>query len=100
LNRTSASISSISIWEIGIKIKKGKLDIGISIEEFTRRLKKLGYIRIVPVDRAIWIRNLALEWDHSAPADRTIVATAQIDDLPILTKDEAIRRFKGIKTVW
>jgi PIN domain nuclease of toxin-antitoxin system len=53
LDRTSASLSSVSIWEIGIKIKKGKLDIGISIEDFTQRLKKLGFIRIIPVDEAI-----------------------------------------------
>lgn len=100
LDRTSASLSSVSIWEIGIKIKKGKLDIGISIEDFTQRLKKLGFIRIIPVDEAIWIRNLSLEWDHTDPADRTIVATAQIENLPILTKDEAIHQFEGVKTVW
>jgi len=100
LDRTSASLSSVSIWEIGIKIKKGKLDIGISIEDFTQRLKKLGFIRIIPVDEAIWIRNLSLEWDHTDLADRTIVATAQIENLPILTKDEAIHRFEGVKSVW
>jgi len=36
-----ASISSISIWEIGIKIRKNKLDIGLTLEEYVRRLKLL-----------------------------------------------------------
>ena len=29
-----AFVSSISIWEIGIKIKEGKLEIGTSLEDF------------------------------------------------------------------
>ena len=97
---TTAFLSSISIWEIGIKIKKGKLDIGISIREFSDRLRRLGLIQIVPVDEAIWIKNLELNWNHPDPADRTIVATALIKNVPILTKDETIRRFRGVKSIW
>lgn len=34
---TGALISSISIWEIGIKIKKGSLDLGVGLEEYVTR---------------------------------------------------------------
>jgi PIN domain nuclease of toxin-antitoxin system len=34
-----AIISSISIWELGIKLKRGKLEINISLEEYVSRLK-------------------------------------------------------------
>jgi len=44
--------SSISIWEIGIKIKRGKLEIPLSIKEY--------------VDR---IRNILLDWDHRFDAE-------------------------------
>ena len=88
-----AIISSISIWELGIKLKRGKLEINISLEEYINRLKQLGTLKIIPVDKTIWVRNLSLDWTHKDPADRTIVATAQLKNLPIITKDDFIRGY-------
>lgn len=50
----SAALSAISIWEIGIKIKKGKLKIGMPLEHYVRRIKELKGIEIVPVVRDVW----------------------------------------------
>jgi PIN domain nuclease of toxin-antitoxin system len=94
-----AIISSISIWEIGIKIKKGVLDIKISLPEYVDRLNRLEYLQIIPIDETIWIKNIELDWQHKDPADRTIVATAMLHDLPILTKDVLIRNYYP-KTIW
>ena len=99
IDRSGAFISAISIWEIGIKIKRKKLDIGLDIKTYTDRLKRLNSVRIVPIDEDIWIRNLELDWDHRDPADRTIVATATIHDAVLLTKDDMIRKFYE-KAIW
>ena len=53
-------ISSISLWEIGIKIKNRKLDIGMTIEHYVKNIHKLGYLKIIPVDETIWLKNLSL----------------------------------------
>ncbi len=90
-----AIISSISIWELGIKLRKGKLEINISLEEYVKRLKQLGTLEIIPVDETIWLKNLSLDWTHRDPADRTIVATAQLKNVPIITKDDLIRGYYG-----
>ncbi|EDY82582.1 hypothetical protein VDG1235_2205 [Verrucomicrobiia bacterium DG1235] len=100
IEEQGAYISSISIWELGVKIRNKKLDIGMSIREYAEKIRRLGSIEIVPVTESIWIRNLELEWDHRDPADRTIVATALTLDLPILSKDKIIRTFKGVKSIW
>ena len=97
--RTGAIVSSISIWEIGIKIKRGKLDIGLDIEAYSRRLQQLSALSIVPVDSTTWVRNLELNWDHRDPADRTIVATAQLRGADLVTKDRAIHEFYD-RTIW
>ena len=34
------------------------------------------------------------------PADRVIVATALLRGVPVLTKDETIRSFEGVTSVW
>jgi len=52
------------------------------------------------VETTTWLRSLALPWEHGDPADRVIVATALLLGLPILTKDQPIRDFKGIRSIW
>jgi len=61
---TKAVVSSISIWEIGIKVERGRLDLGTSLEDFVVRLKSAGSVEIVSVSDAIWLRNLRLVWNH------------------------------------
>lgn len=86
-------LSSISIWEIGIKMKKGKLNIPISFDEYLARVRKIAGLTIIPVDENIWAENLRLDWEHPDPADRTIVATAALRGVPIVTRDERIAGF-------
>lgn len=92
--------SSISIWELGVKVKRGKLDLGIPIEELVRRIERTAAVEVVPVDTTIWLRSLALSWDHRDPADRVIVATALVKGVPLLTKDDVIRAAGIVSTVW
>lgn len=99
IHETGGVISSISVWEIGIKIKRGKIDIGISLEEYISRLKRLTRFEIVPVDEDIWVSSINLDWTHKDPADRVIVATAALRDIPIVSKDTIIRDFYS-KVIW
>ncbi len=100
MERLGGFASAISIWELGVKVQRGKLDLGISIAEFTRRLKKSSVLELMPVTAAVWLRSLELEWDHRDPADRVIVATALAQDVPLLTADTEIHRFGGVACVW
>ena len=86
-------ISSISIWEIGLKVSKGHLIIPLSISDYAAYLAQAQGVEIVPVDIPTWLVNLALDWPHRDPADRTIVATAQLLNAPLLTSDWLIRQF-------
>jgi PIN domain nuclease of toxin-antitoxin system len=92
-------ISSISIWEIGIKQKKKDLFLPITLENFVNRIKQSHQIRIVAIDEEILIRALNLEWNHKDPADRIIVATAEKFGIPLVTADTVIRQYYP-KSVW
>jgi PIN domain nuclease of toxin-antitoxin system len=100
MERAGGFASSISIWELGVKIKRGKLDIGIGIEEFARRVERSAAVEIVPIDTTVWLSSLALDWNHRDPADRVIVATALLEGVPVLTKDQAMHGFDGVRCVW
>ena len=90
---SSGHVSSISFWEIGIKIIKEKIEIPVSIEEFVDKIKLSGLIKIAPVDESIWIHSLKLKWSNQDSADRFIVATAITLNVPIITSDKRIRKF-------
>lgn len=96
---TGAVISSISIWEIGIKMRKGTLRMPATFSEFVNRLQNIDNIEIIPVGVKIWVRNIELDWQHRDPADRTIVATALMRNIPIVTKDSVISGYYA-KTIW
>jgi len=100
MERLGGFASAISIWELGVKIQRGKLDIGISIDEFARRIEKSAIVELLPVTTATWLRSLDLAWDHRDPADRVIVATAILCGVPLLTADVEIHRFPGVTCVW
>lgn len=92
-------LSSISIWEIGLKVTKQRLFIPVSIQEFTEGLERIDRVDILPVDVRTWIKNLELDWGHRDPADRTIVATASLHTCPLVTSDAVIRSFYS-QTIW
>ena len=86
-------ISSISIWEIGLKVKRGKLEMPLTPAELVVKLEATDRVRIEPVTSAIWLRSVDLEWAHKDPADRTIVATASLLHCPLVTSDLQIPAF-------
>lgn len=100
MERTGGCVSAISIWELGLKIRQGKLEIGMELEVFYQMLKRCTYLEIIPVDAEIWMRNLRLNWEHRDPADRTIVATALRKSVPLLTADTAIHGCKLVDVIW
>jgi PIN domain nuclease of toxin-antitoxin system len=92
-------VSSISIWEVAWKIRLGKLVLPVSALKFAADLVQVRNVEIVAVDTKTWLRNVSLEWNHRDPADRTIVATADLRRCPLVTSDQRIRTFYDL-SVW
>ena len=92
-------VSSISVWEIGVKVARGRLDIPLPVREFADALARINRVEILPVDTATWLRSVELRWEHRDPADRVIVATAELNACPLVTSDAAMRAFYP-QSVW
>ena len=97
----AVAASAMSAWEICLLVKAGRVTIATDIETWFRDLEILPYFRFVSVDvhiakTAVFLPN----WSHNDPADRIIVATALRLGVPIVTKDEKIRRSKLVRTIW
>ena len=86
-------VPSIAIWEIAIKIKNQKLDLGVNLNKYVASLKKSSVVSIVPIDEDIWLESVQLQWEHRDPADRVVVALASRNQASIVTADTKIRNF-------
>jgi PIN domain nuclease of toxin-antitoxin system len=91
--------SAISIWEIAVKCKKKKLDLGLGVEEYTSKLKKTRNVEIIPVDEKIWLSSVHLDWKHTDHVDRVIVSNAMELNLPLVTADKVILDYYE-RAVW
>ncbi|MFQ4144456.1 type II toxin-antitoxin system VapC family toxin [Chlorogloeopsis sp. ULAP02] len=89
----------IAIWEIAIKIKNKKLDLGVDLNEYVASLKQSSVVRIVPIDEDVWLESVKLEWSHRDPVDRVVVALATSNQASIITADKEIRDFYS-NVIW
>lgn len=93
-------ISSISTWEIYMLEQKGRLRLKISATEWVRRCERLSFLQFIAVDNEIARLAVCLPDFHSDPADRIIVATAQITGAQIVSRDSKILNYKHVQSVW
>jgi PIN domain nuclease of toxin-antitoxin system len=91
--------SAISLWEISLKVQRKQLSLGVSFSEYVQRLQLVDGLVLAPVDVRTWLRTLELEWAHRDPADRVIVATAELQSLPLVTSDAEMGRYYA-DVVW
>ena len=95
------SISSISAWEVAILVKKGRLDLTMSAEDWIARSEALPFLRFIPVDNRIALKSANLPGQlHDDPADRIIIATTIMLGGTLITKDDKIRKYLHVRTVW
>lgn len=92
-------ISAISLWEIALMEKQQKLVLPIPPRAIANRLRAVYRVQTTAVDDDIWLTSVALPWAHRDPADRVIVATAQMYGCPLVTQDLAIRAFYA-QSIW
>ena len=57
-------------------------------------------MRVLPYTTEHALRLFDLPLHHTDPFDRQIVAQALAEDIPVVTADEAFRRYSGIKVIW
>jgi PIN domain nuclease of toxin-antitoxin system len=93
-------VSSISAWEIALLVEHGRLVLAMDVERWLRTVTQIRGLSFVAVDNEIAVKSVALVDFHKDPADRIIVATARELSASVVTKDERIRGYPHVKTIW
>lgn len=90
-------VSTLSLWEIAIKLVIHKLDLqGIGIKELVR-ICKMQNINIIefPISAAIQYQNLPLKGNHRDPFDRGLISLCISEGYTLLSNDGKIFQYKN-----
>jgi PIN domain nuclease of toxin-antitoxin system len=101
LDRSGAAgalrVSDISYWEVAVKVAKGRLVLSMDVVVWLRRAEQAPGIRFLPLERDIFLLSTRLTGTaHNDPADRMLIAAAQLNSLPLVTADRRIIRYARI----
>ncbi|GIW59229.1 MAG: ribonuclease VapC [Patescibacteria group bacterium] len=93
-------VSSISVWEIYMLVAKDRLKLNCDTDAWITNIEAISCVQFVPISNRIAGRSVMLDNFHADPADRMIVATAREYGVVIVTKDQKIRDYKNVRSVW
>lgn len=82
-------LSAVSIWEIGIKVRLGKLDAGIELSEIVSFCAEAG-IMVLPVTAVHATQPVEPEPYTRDPFDRMLLAQCAAENLRLVTIDRAL----------
>jgi PIN domain nuclease of toxin-antitoxin system len=91
-------VSAGSLWEIAIKHQLGKLKAPNLVNDFERELDQEGFVEL-PISAKHAIRAAFLPAKHKDPFDRVLIAQAEIEGVPIVTRDSIFDNY-GVSRIW
>ena len=94
-------VSSMSVWEICLLVKKGKLKLPSGLDAWFDKLEQFTFLQFIPVDNKIAAKSVNLPGKfHDDPADRIIIATACEYGVKLATADKRILKYRHVQSVW
>jgi PIN domain nuclease of toxin-antitoxin system len=78
-------LSDVSLWEIAIKVRLGKLPF--DMRDIEAEIKRCGYQQL-KIERAHVVAVATVARHHNDPFDHLLIAQAIVERIPVLTADE------------
>lgn len=97
--RGEGAVSAISFWELEVKVRRGKLELPLSVDDLEARARRAG-LEVVPVSTAIALRAARYRFEHRDPVDRMVLSTADERHASVVTKDELLHEAAPRRCIW
>ncbi len=92
-------LSAVSVWEIAIKSRAGRLELKEELDPFvTRHVRKNAFLPL-PVTLTHSAKVQLLPNHHRDPFDQMLAAQSMVEEMPLITIDKMIESF-GARVVW
>jgi PIN domain nuclease of toxin-antitoxin system len=95
----SLFISVVSIWEILVKNKLGKLPLPAPLSEILKPIRAASNLQMLPLRESAVYRLIELPGFHRDPFDRILICQAIDEGLSIVTPDAQVRSYP-VPTIW
>jgi PIN domain nuclease of toxin-antitoxin system len=85
--------SDVSLWEIAIKIKTGKLQLKNSLENFINNFLIDYKFHSLPIIQKHIYQTEKLDLHHRDPFDRLLIAQSIVENIPIISSDSIFDKY-------
>jgi PIN domain nuclease of toxin-antitoxin system len=92
---TERLISAASIMEVAIKAAKLNMT-----EAHVSQAGKDLLLTIIPFTPQHAYRLFSLPKHHGDPFDRMIIATALVENIPLIGSDQQFKQYRGLRVIW
>jgi PIN domain nuclease of toxin-antitoxin system len=92
-------VSVASLWEMGLKMSLGRLDLAQPFEELIPRQMELNGFGLLPVRIPHIAKVLSLPFHHRDPFDRMIAAQCVTEDLSLVSLDSVFDKY-SVRRLW
>jgi len=93
------AISDFTLFELSMLFRKKQFSLATSPEAFLSEVEQRFVVLPVTANIALQAFELLASLPKD-PVDRIIVATALIEDIPLITADTQIRKSRAVPTIW
>lgn len=92
-------VSAASAWEIGTKVRLGKLPTAAELAaDFAGHLEREGF-EVLAISGGHAIRAGLLGGEHRDPFDRMLIAQAQAENLALVSNEKVFDGY-GVRRIW
>jgi PIN domain nuclease of toxin-antitoxin system len=92
-------LSTVSVWEIILKNRIGKLPLTSDVEQMVNAQVQTNGVRVLPLEQSHVLEGRTLPLHHHDPFDRLLVCQALAEGLTIVTPDQHIQQY-AVPTDW
>lgn len=93
-------VSAISVWEVAVLVRKGRLTLDRNVETWVAQALALPRVESIPLSAQVALQAELLPDLPGDPADRYLAATAIHHGCPLVTKDERLRDYLSLRCIW
>lgn len=95
----SLYVSAMSVWELAMLESKNRISFQLPTLQWIEEALNNLPLQLIPLTPAISVESCSLTHFHGDPADRIIVATARVEKLILLTRDQKILDYASINKI-
>jgi PIN domain nuclease of toxin-antitoxin system len=100
-------VSSVSLWELAIKVNIAKIKLSKPLDIFIDSERKIAKIKVLNYDlshikhyASLPIPKLTANTEHRDPFDRMIICQSIVEKIPVISKDSKFGLYQGLQLIW